>query len=243
MPCTRPPRRRTSGRTGSRNSTPVIAPAPEAETEEQAEQRRQQYEAQRKAHEEEQDRRAEERRMQEKREEQEREAEFAKRDELRKQREKTFEQIVAQASANLSPAQLRVILRAIVNLDPYTFADDLATDLSEDPDNDKRSAEEVLLTVIDGTADDKLTSFAVRLALAGHRGIPRETELDFLTKAAAAFLTPKPKKNPAKKTALAKVKEPTPIKLHKAAAKKAGTKRTSRSPTRTPSQPNPVGGW
>ena len=132
--------------------------------------------------------------------------------------------------ATLSPAQLRVILRAIVNLDPYTFADDLATDISEDPDNDRRSAEEVLLTVIDGTADDKLTSFAVRLALAGHRGIPRENEPDFLTEAAAAFLTPKPKKNPAKKTALAKVKEPTPIKLHKAAAKKAGTKRNQPQP-------------
>ena len=212
------------------NPTPVIAPAPEAETEEQAEQRRQQYEAQRKAHQEEQDRRAEERRQQEERDEQEREAEFARRDELRKQREKTFEQIVAQAPATLNPTQLRVILRAIVNLDPYTFADDLATDLSEDPDNNKRSAEEVLLTVIDGTADDKLTSFAVRLALAGHRGIPRENEPDFLTEAAAAFLTPKPKKNPAEKTALAKVKEPTPIKLHKAAAKKTGTKRNQPQP-------------
>ncbi len=171
------------------------------------------------AHQQEEERRAEERRQQEEREEQEREAAFAKRDELRKKREKTFEQIVANAQATLSPAQLRVILRAIVNLDPYTFADDLATDLSEDPDNDRRSAEEVLLTAIDGTADDKLTSFAVRLAFAGHCGIPRENEPDFLTEGAAAFLTPRPKKSSA-----AKKKEPTPIKPAKAAAKKVKVK-------------------
>ena len=198
---------------------PVMAPTPEVETDEQAEERRQQYEAQRQAHQHEEERRAEERRQQEEREEQEREAAFAKRDELRKKREKTFEQIVANAQATLSPAQLRVILRAIVNLDPYTFADDLATDLSEDPDNDRRSAEEVLLTAIDGTSDDKLTSFAVRLAFAGHRGIPRENEPDFLTEAAAAFLTPRPKKSSA-----AKKKEPTPIKPAKAAAKKVKVK-------------------
>lgn len=39
--------------------------------------------------------------------------------------------------------QLRVLLRALVNLDPYTFVDDLATDISQDPDNDQRSAEEI----------------------------------------------------------------------------------------------------
>ncbi len=198
---------------------PVMAPAPEVETDEQAEERRQQYEAQRQAHQQEEGRRAEERRQEEEREEQEREAAFAKRDQLRKQREKTLEQIVANAPSPLSPAQLRVILRALVNLDPYTFADDLATDISEDPDNDRRSAEEVLLTAIEGTADDKLTSFAVRLALAGHRGIPRENEPDFLTEAAAAFLTPKAMKNTA-----AKKKEPTPIKPAKAATKKAKVK-------------------
>ncbi len=109
---------------------PVMAPAPEVETDEQAEERRQQYEAQRQAHQQEEERRAEERRQQEEREEQEREAAFAKRDELRKQREDTFERIVANAPAIFTAAQLRVILRAIVNLDPYTFADDLAEDIA-----------------------------------------------------------------------------------------------------------------
>ena len=206
---------------------PIMAPAPAVETDEQAEERRQQYEAQQKAHAEEQQRRDEERQKQEEREEQEREAEFARRDQLRKQREETFERIVAQAPAMLTAAQLRVILRAIVNLDPYTFADDLAEDTADE--NDKRSAEEVLLAAIDGTADDKLTGFAVRLALSGHRAIPREGEPDFLTEAAAAFLTPKPKKSTAKKAAPAR-KEPTPIKPAKTATKKAPAKKDTAQP-------------
>ena len=76
----------------------------------------------------------------------------------------------------------------------------------------------MLLAAIDGTTDNKLTSFAARLALAGHRGIPREGELDFLTEAAAAFLPAKPKKaKPAKE------KKPTLVKAapkKEAAAKK-----------------------
>ena len=196
---------------------PVMAPAPEAETEEQAEERRQQYEAQQKAHQEEEERRAEERRQQQEREEEEREAEFAKRDKLRKKRDATFERIVAEAPPVFTAPQLRVILRALVNLDPYTFADDLAEDMADE--NEQRSAEEVLLALIEGTGDDKLTSFAVRLALAGHRGIPREGECDFLTEAETAFLTPKPKKS-----AATKKREPTPIKPTKAAGKKAKVK-------------------
>jgi ParB family chromosome partitioning protein len=197
---------------------PVMAPAPEVETDEQAEERRQQYEAQQKAHAEEQQRRDEERQKQEEREEKEREAEFARCDKLRKKREATFERVIAEAPPVFTAPQLRVVLRALVNLDPYTFADDLAEDMADE--NDKRSAEEVLLALIEGTGDDKLTSFAVRLALVGHRGIPRENELDFLTEAEAAFLTPKPKKSSAAKKEAPAKKEPTPIKLAKAAAKK-----------------------
>ncbi len=205
----------------------IMAPAPAVKTDEQAEERRQQYEAQQKAHAEEQQRRNEQRQKQEEREEQEREAEFARRDKVRKQREEMFERIVAQAPAMLTAAQLRVILRAIVNLDPYTFADDLAEDTADE--NDKRSAEEVLLAAIDGTADDKLTGFAVRLAISGHRAIPREGEPDLLTEAAAAFLTPKPRKSVAKKAVPAR-KEPTPIKPAKAATKKVPAKKDTEQP-------------
>ena len=62
---------------------------------------------------------------------------------MRKNREATFERIIANAPAAFSPAQLRVLLRAIVNLDPYTFADDLADDIAGE--NEQRTAEEVPL--------------------------------------------------------------------------------------------------
>jgi ParB family chromosome partitioning protein len=100
------------------------------------------------------------------------------------------------------------LLRAIVNLDPYTFADDLAEEIAGDNENEQRSAEEVLLSTIDALTDDKLTVFAIRLALAGHRGIPRDGEFDFLTEAATAFES-RPTKNEAK---LKQPKTTAPIK-------------------------------
>jgi ParB family chromosome partitioning protein len=195
------------------NSAPVMAPPTPTETEEEAEQRKAAYQQERQEYEAEQERQNEERSQQFQREQKEHEAEEAKRDKIRKKREATFERIVANAPATLTAAQLRVILRALVNLDPYTFADDLGEELSNE--NDTRSTEEVLLAVIDGTADDKLTAFAVRLALEGHRGIPRENEPDFLTEAEAAFAPPQPKKAVATK----KQKQPMPIKPNAPATK------------------------
>ena len=188
------------------NPTPVMAPPVEEETPEEAAQREAEFEQRRKEHQAEEDRRAEERRQQFEREEQEREAEHERRDQLRKQREATFERILENAPETFTAAQLRVLLRVIVNLDPYTFADDLAEDIADD--NEQRSAEEVLLSTIDHTADDKLTRFALRLALAGHVGIPREGGFDFLTEAEAVFAPPQPKKSGSSKQA----KKPTPIK-------------------------------
>jgi ParB family chromosome partitioning protein len=170
---------------------PVTPPAPPAETEEEAEARRQQHEQQRKEYEAQQERRAEEFREQQEREEQEYEAEQARREEQRKARAATFERILENAPENLNAAQLRVLLRAIVNLDPYTFADDLAEDIADE--NDRSSAEEILLANLDATADDKLTRFAMRLALAGHVGIPRQGELDVLAEAEVVFPTKKPR--------------------------------------------------
>ena len=110
---------------------------------EEAAQREAEYEQRRKEHQAEEARRTEERRQQFEREEQEREAEHERRDQLRKQREATFERILENAHEIFTAAQLRVLLRAIVNLDPYTFADDLAEDIANE--NEQRSAEEVLL--------------------------------------------------------------------------------------------------
>ena len=71
------------------------------------------------------------------------------------------------------------------------------------------------------TQQDKLTGFALRLVLTGHTPIPRESEIDFLTEAEAAFAPLLPKK-----TASKKAKEPAPIKAaQKTAAKKTTTKK------------------
>jgi hypothetical protein len=45
---------------------------------------------------------------------------------LQKARNAKFDRILENAPAMFSAAQLRVFLRAHVNLDPYTFADDVA---------------------------------------------------------------------------------------------------------------------
>ena len=186
---------------------PVLPPAAPAETEEQAAARKELHELQRKEYEAEQERRAEERRQQEEREEQEYEARQAQKEEQRKARAATFERILQNAPETLNAAQLRVLLRAIVNLDPYTFADDLIENAAEE--NERRSAEEVLMTTIDVTADDKLTRFAIRLALSGHVGIPRENEFDFLTEAEAVFAPPQ-KKGKVRKTKNAPLTMPRP---------------------------------
>jgi ParB family transcriptional regulator, chromosome partitioning protein len=202
------------------NPAPTIAPAPEAETEAEAEERQRNYEQQRKEYEEEQERRAEERRQEEQRREQEYEAERARKEKLQKARTATFERIVLNASATFTAAQLRVLLRALVNLDPYTFTDDLAEEIAGENENEQHPAEEVLLSAIDGLRDDKLTGFALRLALIGHIDIPREGEVDFLAEAEAAFAPPQPKNAASKKP---KVKTPTPIK----AASKPAPKKTA----------------
>ena len=67
------------------------------------------------------------------------------------------------------------------------------------------------------TPDEKLTGFALRLALTGYVDIPREGDFDFLAEAEAAFILPDSRKE--KKS----WKAPTPI---KATPKKATTRKT-----------------
>src|SRR5580698_3454442 len=202
------------------NPAPTIAPAPEAETDEEAEERQRNYEQQRKEYEEEQERRAEVRKQEEEQREQEHEAERARKEELQRARTAAFERIVQNAPATFTAAQLRVLLRALVNLDPYTLTDDLAEQIAGEDENEQRTAEEVLLSAIDDLQDDKLTGFTLRLALTGHIDIPREGEFDFLSEAEAAFAVSQPKSAGSKKP---KVKTPTPIK----AASKPAPKKTA----------------
>jgi hypothetical protein len=108
------------------NPAPAMAPATEAETEAEAEERKRNYEQQCKEYEQEQERRAEESRLDDERREKEWEAERARREKLQKARNAKFDRILENAPAKFTAAQLRVFLRALVNLDPYTFADDVA---------------------------------------------------------------------------------------------------------------------
>ena len=170
-------------------------------------------------------RREEERKQQFDREQAEIEAEHNRRAEIIRGRQATFDRILENAPAILNAAQLRVLLRALVNLDPYTFADDLAEDIAADNENEQRSAEEVLLSTIDATADDKLTRFALRLAIAGHLGIPREGEFDFLSEAETVFVPPQP----TKKAAAKKAKHPTPVNSPANGALKAKAQRATSS--------------
>jgi ParB family chromosome partitioning protein len=195
---------------------PAMAPPPEAETEEEAAARQVEFERQRAEYEEERQRRQEERKRQFEQQQAEIEAERNRKAEILKAREATFERIIENAPAIFTAAQLRVFLRALINLDPYTLTDDVAEHFASDDENHQQTAEEILASALTETPDEKLTSFALRLALTGYVAIPGEGELDFLTEAAAAFVPPQPpKEKKAKKT-------PTPIKT---ATKKTLTKK------------------
>jgi ParB family transcriptional regulator, chromosome partitioning protein len=98
----------------------------------------------------------------------------------------------------------------LINLDPYTLTDDVAEHFAIEHEDSDKTSEVILLTALEGLADDKLTGFALRLVLTQHNPIPREAEIDLLAEAEVAFATPKPRK-----TASKKVKKPTPIKASK----------------------------
>ena len=200
------------------NPQPVMEPAPVEETEEEAQARQAEYEQRRKEHAKEQQRREEERQQQTEREQQEQEAERARREETRKARLATFDRILDNAPAMFTAAQLRVLLTALVNVDPYDFRDEVATYFAGDDEDNQQSAEEVLSNTIAALPDDELTRFTLRLVFTEHAAIPREGDFDFLAEAEAIFSPHQPKrvgKNKKEKTA-------TPI---KSATKKVTDKR------------------
>ncbi len=155
----------------------------------------------------------------------EHEKEQARRTRLLKRRADSFNRILDNAPATFTAPQLRVLLRALVRIDPYQFIDDVAECFVTD-ENNQQTAEEVLISVVDGSEDEKLTSFALRLVLTTHTEIPRENEIDSLTEAEQVFAPPQPKKpEPKKKVATKKAaKQPTPAKT-KSAKKKTAAKR------------------
>ena len=202
------------------NPAPQMTPAPEAETEEEAEERKRHYEQQRKEYEQEQERRAEEVRLEDERRQMEWEAEQARREKLQKDRQAMFQRILDHAPAMFSASQLRVFLHALINLDPYSFTDDVAEHFAAEDQDHNTTSEEILHAAVNALADDKLTGFALRLVLTGNLPIPDDGEVDPLTEAEAAFVPAK-----SKKTANKNAKQPDPTKANRTATKRTTGKK------------------
>jgi ParB family chromosome partitioning protein len=203
------------------NPAPVMEPAPEEETEEEAEQRQADYEQRRKEHEAEQQRRDEKRKVEYERQQKELEAEQKRREKLGKTRTATFDRILDKAPAMFTAAQLRTFLRLLVHIDPYSFLEEMASHFGGNAENQQQIDEEIVLAALDNTAEDKLTGFALRLVLSDHVRIPCENEPDLLSEAEAAFAPPQPKSSKPKDTSKSK-KTPT---LVKAPQKKSTVKK------------------
>jgi ParB family chromosome partitioning protein len=138
-------------------------------------------------------------------------------------RENALNRILENATPTFTAAQLRVFLSALCNLDPYTITEDVAEHFAGDNNNHQQTPEEILAAALSQTPDEKLTSFALRLALTGYVAIPRENELDYLAEAEAAFVPPPPaKKKP-------KANKPTLIKGSTKASPKAAPKKATTS--------------
>ena len=203
------------------NPAPTMPPAREAETEEEAAERRAEFERLRAEYEEEQQQREEERKQQFEQEQAKYEAERNRKAEILQTRENTLNRILENAPPTFTAAQLRVFLSALCNLDPYTITEDVAEHFAGEDNDHQRTPEEILATALSQTPDEKLTSFALRLALTGYVTIPRENELDFLAEAEAVFVPPPPaKKKP-------KPNKPTLIKGSTQASPKAAPKKAA----------------
>jgi ParB family chromosome partitioning protein len=172
---------------------PMIAPAPETETQEEAEERQRHYEQQRKEYEEEQERETEERKREFQSQHEEHEAERARIVALHQARVVTLARIVDNAPAMFSAAQLRVLLTALVTLNPE-FIEGVASEIVGEDENNQQTPDEVLLSTIAALPDDKLAGFAVRLVFTDYSAIPREGEVDRLAEAEAAFAAPQPER-------------------------------------------------
>jgi len=121
------------------------------------------------------------------------EKEQAQRKRILKRRTESFNRILDNAPPTFNGPQLRVLLRALIHIDSYDFTDDVAAHFVGDDKNNQQSAEEVLLSVMDGMEVEKLPAFALRLALTGHVDIPREGEIDHLIEAEKLFAPAQPK--------------------------------------------------
>ena len=140
----------------------------------------------------EQERKEEGRKAEFERQQKEYEAEQARREKQQKARFATFERTIEQPSASFNAAQMRVYLRLLIHLD-YSFLEEVAVHFANRDENTQQSDEEIVLAALEGTADEKLTGFALRIVLSDHIGIPHESQTDLLSEAEQVFAPKKPK--------------------------------------------------
>lgn len=185
---------------------PTLTPAPEQETEAEAAQRQAEHEQRMAEYRAEQERREEERKAEFERQQKEYEAEQATREEQRKTRVATFERIIEHAPASFTAPQMRVFLRLLIEMEPYSYLEDVAAHFAQGDENTQQSDEEIVLAALEGTADEKLTGLALRIVLSDHVGIPHESQPDVLTEAEQVFAPAKPRASKPKANAPGKVK-------------------------------------
>ncbi len=187
---------------------PSWHPLPHKETEEEAAQREAEHEERMAEYRAEQERKEEERKAKSERQQKEYEAEQARREKHRRARLVTFDRILEQTPAVFTATQLRLFLRLVVYIDPYSFLEEVASHFAGDDENHEQTEQEIVLAALGNTADEKLTSFAMRLALTDHLGLPRDTDPDLLSEAEALFAPPqaKPKKGSKPKAVPALIK-------------------------------------
>jgi ParB family transcriptional regulator, chromosome partitioning protein len=175
---------------------PVMVPPAEEETEVEAAQREAEHEERMAQYKAEQERKEEERKAEFDRQQKEYEADQARRDKQLKARVATFDRIIDQVPAVFTTAQLRLFLRLVVFIDPYSFLEEVASHFAGNDENLEDTEQAIVLASLANTADDKLTNFALRLALTDHLGIPRDTDPDLLSEAEVLFAPTqaKPKK-------------------------------------------------
>jgi ParB family chromosome partitioning protein len=111
-----------------------------------------------------------------------------------------FDHILEKAPATFNATQLRFFLRLVVYIDPYSFLEEITSHFAGDDENHGQTQQELVLSALDTTSDGKLTSFALRLALTDHLGLPRDTDPDLLSEAEALFA---PAQSKTKKTSKA----------------------------------------
>ena len=183
------------------------APPPEAETEEEAAERQAEFERQRAEYEEERQRREEERKQQFEREQAEIEAEHNRRAEILKGRQATFDRILENAPPCSMQHNLVCCSAPSSTLTPTPSPTIWPRTSQRTTRTNNAAPKRYCFPPSTRPQTMKLTRFALRLALAGHVGIPREGEFDFLTEAETVFVPPQPTKRAAAK----KAKQPTPV--------------------------------